>query len=64
MVATVGTQPARLQRVRLLMLAALLSLSLIAGVASSATTVNAQTVAGERLVCEIRPGGIICYIKR
>jgi hypothetical protein len=63
MVATPGTQPARPQRVKTLLLAALLSLSLIAGVAGSTTTQAAYPLPGERLVCEIRQGTIVCYFK-
>jgi hypothetical protein len=47
MIAAVAIPPARPQRVKLLILTALLSLSLITGLGGTATTVSAQTAPSE-----------------
>jgi len=55
MLATVRTKPALHQRVRLMIVAALLMLSLGLGIATTAQRVDAK--AGHRIVCRITPGG-------
>ncbi len=57
MLATVGTKPALHQRVKLMIVAALLALSLMLGIATSAQRVDAKTV------CYRDPGlGLVCTV--
>jgi hypothetical protein len=70
MVATIGAQSTFSQRIRMLLLAALLSLSLFAVVPGSTRAEAAPLVVqggpplpGEHVVCTLRNGVIVCYWK-